>query len=397
MRTSRILLSLLFVWNAFAFRAILPRFGHTVDLHLPKPLKVQFVRDKVHLLRAVGPGIKNVHHKVGDRIYPDGGLTLNIADFDQILEAIEKFKALHGSLDIPLRFVIPASTVWPKELHGFQLGRRLEQLQTSNDFYREHSDKVEALAKLGWDMRRSKLVDEWIIAQRGLKTYKQIYGDTRVPVKFVVPDESPWDPVCRNDLLGVRVSTMRSTGRYVKENPARKAELDAMGFEWAVRGLGSNERAKIEDERFDKVLQTLRLYQEKHGHDAILPPDFVVPNDPSWPKYLHNFSAGYFVTQMQKTHTMVKDRPDRINALKDVGITIEIEQTTSEVAEAQFADIYSALIVYKQIFGELLVPHKFRVPAEAPWPEETWSMHLGVRVTLIRTQGKYVKSDAAKR
>ena len=351
----------------------------------------------MHFLRAVSPGKQNIHQKIGDRNYPDGGLMLNIADFDQILHSIEIYKTLHGGLDIPLRFVIPTSKVWPPELHGFQLGRRLEQLQTSKNFYHEHSDKVEALAKLGWDMRRSKLVDEWIIVKRGLTTYKEIYGDTRVPVKFVVPDESPWDPVCRNDLLGVRVSTMRSTGRYVKENPARKAELDAMGFEWAVKGLGSNERAKVDEERFDKVLQTLRLFQEKHGHDAILPSTFVVPSEPSWPESLHNFSAGYFVAQIQKTHAMLTERPDRVQALKDLGIDIEMEQTTSQAAEAQFADIYSALIVYKQIFGDLLVPHKFRVPAEAPWPEETWSMHLGVRVTLIRTQGKYVKSDPTKR
>lgn len=351
----------------------------------------------MHLLRAVGSTKKIVSQKVGDRTYPDGGLPLNIVDFDQILQAIENFKAVHGSLDIPLRFVVPTSSTWPKELHGFQLGRRLEQLQTSNEFYRDHSEKVEALGKVGWDMRRSKLVDEWVIVMRGLRTYKQIYGDTRVPVKFIVPNESPWDPVCRNDLLGVRVSTMRSTGRYVKKNPARKAELDALGFEWAVRGIVGSEKTRIEEERFDKVVHTIQLYQQLHGRDATLPSDFIVPSEPPWPEYLHDFTAGYFVSQMLTTHTMLTDRPDRMEALEKLGYTLAKIQTNADTADAQFAAIYSALVVYKQIFGDLLVPHKFRVPAEEPWPAETWGMHLGVRVTLVRTQGKYVKNDAEKR
>ena len=71
----------------------------------------------------------------------DAGLVLD--DFNQILEAIALFRVAYGDLDIPVKFEVPAQEPpWPSSLHGLRLGKRLEKLFTSNEFFDHHPEKV---------------------------------------------------------------------------------------------------------------------------------------------------------------------------------------------------------------------------------------------------------------
>ena len=64
-----------------------------------------------------------------------------------------------------------------------------------------------------------------------LKVYKQLYGDTRVPVDFRVPNvvKSAWTPEMWDLPLGRQVSELRS-GRHIKVDEEDKRALEALGF-----------------------------------------------------------------------------------------------------------------------------------------------------------------------
>ena len=55
-----------------------------------------------------------------------------------------------------------------------------------------------------------------------------------MPYAFVVPSEAPWPKEAWGVPLGSRVGTIRHEEIYVKDEPERRAELDALGFVWAA-------------------------------------------------------------------------------------------------------------------------------------------------------------------
>jgi len=331
----------------------------------------------------------------GDRYYPEGGPQDNLNEFPLILEAVKEYRRKVGNVDIPLTFDIPDSPAWPKELHNLKLGRRLVQLQQNDAFIEEHPDLVDLLAEAGWDPRRSHVVDEWQLLLRGLETYKQQHGDLRVPTSFEVPCEPPWDPLVWGDRLGKRVAAMRSTGRYVKANPKRKAQVDAMGFEWSVKGKGR--KAEPDEERFDNFVWALQLYKDHVGDFSTMLQSFVVPNKDPWPEALHGFTLGYFIKLLRHQGAMVKNRPERVKILEGIGFSCAPIPTQGQSNDQQFHLLLEALKVYKEIYGDIRVPQKFVVPAEEPWPADAWGLRLGPRMVSIRTHGLYVSGDEEKR
>ena len=72
----------------------------------------------------------------------------------------------------------------------------------------------------------------WQCVLQSLVAYKKLHGDLQVPSEFVVPSEAPWPKEAWGLKLGQRVNNIRSAEQYVKDEPERRAELDAMGFRW---------------------------------------------------------------------------------------------------------------------------------------------------------------------
>lgn len=106
---------------------------------------------------------------------------LILDDFDQILEGISVFKRVFGDLEISNKFEVPGTDSWPSHLHGLRLGKRLEKILSTREFFQLHPDKVNSLKKLGFEPKASSLVDDWSMIYQALKVYKQVYGDLRVP------------------------------------------------------------------------------------------------------------------------------------------------------------------------------------------------------------------------
>ncbi len=55
----------------------------------------------------------------------------------------------------------------------------------------------------------------------------------------------------------------------------------------------------------------------------------------------------------------------------------------------QYEKIEVALLAYKSLHGDMLVPTMFVVPRSVEYPEDVWDMKLGAVVTSIRSKGIY--------
>jgi hypothetical protein len=86
---------------------------------------------------------------------------LLLDDFDQILDAIYIHKKAFGDLNISIKFDVPAEDPWPPHLHGLRLGKRLEKILNTQEFFSDHPDKVQEMKRLGFDPNPGNLIDDW--------------------------------------------------------------------------------------------------------------------------------------------------------------------------------------------------------------------------------------------
>lgn len=258
--------------------------------------------------------------KIMERLYSRGGGyskdnqdDLVLDDFDHILDAVYVYKKTFDDLNIPIKFEVPNTHPWPLHLHGLRLGKRLEKLLGTPEFFSSYPDKVEELEKLGFKANLSSLVDDWNLIFDALKIYKDLHGDLRIQSKFVVPDEEPWPRMLRKLKLGVRIAAVRSAGRYVKDHPDRKLMLDNLGFEWRIRD--NTYRQQVVEEQFDQMLEALTLYKQIFSSVEV-PAKFVVPEEKPWPEALWGIPLGTLAANLRKKNSMAFGREDRETKLK---------------------------------------------------------------------------------
>lgn len=321
---------------------------------------------------------------------------LGLSDFDLILDAIYTYKKVFGDTDIPIKFVVPAKEPWPEKLHDLRVGKRLEKLLTSQEFFDSHPDKVDAIKNLGLEPNVNALIDDWGMIRIALRQFKATYNSVRVPSKFVVPDTPEWPRLARGLKLGVRVAAIRSAGRYVKDHPYRKAELDDLGFEWRLREANTEINQANGADLFEQIMEGLQIYKDTVDASLTVPPDFIVPVAESWPATLHGFELGQLVSSIRDKDPLVSGNPEREERLSKLGFTWE-ENGRALFSKKRFDMVYSALLTYKQIYGDLFVPQAFLVPNSEPWPETTWGLKLGARVNAIRAQGTLVANAPDRR
>lgn len=324
----------------------------------------------------------------------DDGSDFVLDDFDYLLDGIYIFKKVYGDFDISAKFEVPAEDPWPPHLHGLRLGKRLEKLFSSQQFFQQYPDKVEEIRKLGLEPNLKSLIDDWEAIIRAMKTYKSLYGDVRVNSKFIVPNTDNWPRVSRGLKLGVRIAAIRSAGRYVKGHPDRKEALDELGFEWRLRATANSVSFGGEDV-FDNIYDALVVYKTLYN-DVAVPSDFVVPSESPWKQQLHGLALGQYVVAIREKDKLVFGQPEREQKLTELGFVWD-DSSRLMYSKRRFELIYEALVVYKEKFGNLFVPQSFIVAEDASWPESTWGLKLGARVNAIRSQGTLVANYPERR
>ena len=214
-----------------------------------------------------------------------------------------------------------------------------------------------------------------------LGAFGENFGHVRVPLAFVVPDAEGWPAEARRLKLGQRVHTLRKKKKGGTLPQDDVAQLDALGFVWDLKGW-----------KWQRVLQALQAYKQVHG-DLEVPCTqlFVVPSEAPWPEEAWGMQLGAMVGRIRRTDEYVKDYPERRAQLDALGFAWDA------VSERRWEEVRTALLVYKEVHGDLEVPTRFLVPSEAQWPEKAWGMPLGRRVQGIRSQNVYMLEDHPER
>jgi hypothetical protein len=200
-----------------------------------------------------------------------------------------------------------------------------------------------------------------------LEKYKEIYGDMLVPSSFSIPvDCHDWPKETRGLRLGKVVGNIRSGRSY----SAMRDELISIGFDY-----------KTPRKECRNMKVGLLRYKEIHG-DLLVPTAYCVPvEDDLWPKQTWGLKLGRAVSLIRGGRIYVSLRDELIS----MGFDYKRQRK-----EYGATCVMIALARYKQLHGDLSVPHTFSVPVDCDiWPKQTWGMKLGCVVTNIRKGFSY--------
>jgi len=241
----------------------------------------------------------------------------------------------------------------------------------------------------------STIFDDWEILIKALAVFKNIHGHCRVPSKYIVPDDDRWPRICRNSKLGVRIAAIRSTGRFVRDHPERKNQLDQLEFEWSIRDSTSVRKEVQDDDLFNQVIEALTKYKDVYG-DCLVPLNFTTPVDNEEWGDVQGFPLGSYLQSIRKTGKFISGKSEREEILTNLGFVLD-EGNRAAGARKKFEAIYRALVVYKSIYGDVNVPQTFVAPDEDPWPAECRGLKLGSRVYSIRTSSTFINNNQERR
>uniref|UniRef100_A0A7S4EQH0 Helicase-associated domain-containing protein n=1 Tax=Pseudo-nitzschia australis TaxID=44445 RepID=A0A7S4EQH0_9STRA len=134
---------------------------------------------------------------------------------------------------------------------------------------------------------------------------------------------------------------------------------------------------------FEDTLQALQAFHEEHSH-LVLPRRFPVPTSSSYPSIWHGIDLAGTVYTMRWWQRHVKNQPNRVSELNRIGFIWERLQPEWNL-------IFESLIIYKALYGNILVPSTFVVPNDDDrWPKACWGISLGNSVYKIRNRGDYL-------
>mmetsp|Transcript_26212 Transcript_26212/g.61598 ORF Transcript_26212/g.61598 Transcript_26212/m.61598 type:complete len:573 (-) Transcript_26212:894-2612(-) len=333
--------------------------------------------------------------------------------FELTLRALRAFRDEHSHLAMPRRYLVPESASYPPEWRGLDLAGTVYTMRWWQGHVRDRPDRVGELNRIGFVWQR--LQPEWNLVLESLIVYRSLHGNVLVPSTFAVPyGDDRWPESCWGIALGSSVYKIRNRGDHLGgRNPSawsRRSQLDALGFVWdADEARFSRFRAALE--WFGRLEQ--RRDRNHHSGGALMVPSrFVVPQSDAdaWPEDLRGYRLGERCAQVRQKELYVKNRPDRIRILADLGFHV----SGGSNGNLRWLEVVHAAAVYSQMHGNRLdVPTGFVVPAPPrasssdgrksrvvgsddawPWPEYLWGFPLGRRLRDVRVKGYYLKGKS---
>ncbi|DAZ93623.1 TPA: hypothetical protein N0F65_003763 [Lagenidium giganteum] len=205
----------------------------------------------------------------------------------ELLPALRCYRHIHGHLNIPVSFVIPADDErWPEKLWGIRLGKFASKIRVGT-FSEQVEESAEELKLLGFSFDVSET--SWQLKiMPALHTYKELFGHCIVESRFVVPSCPPWPKEAYGLPLGNVVTNMRSHGSYAVQAERDRAELDELGFAWDFM-----------DAKWKEIVRpALETFVQIHGHTRI-PTSFVVPSRPPWPSIASGLRLGVLASNIR--------------------------------------------------------------------------------------------------
>jgi hypothetical protein len=290
--------------------------------------------------------------------------------YDKVKAALLTYQVLFDDMLVPTAFVVPVGNVtWPEETWGMLLGSVVSHIRYGDS----HVDKQADFESIGFDFNPQ--ATRYKIIKTALLTYQVLNGDMLVPQSFVVPaNDVVWPTNTWGMKLGSFVSRIRHGDSYVD----KRADLESIGFDYSSQSSHHG---------YDKVKKALLTYQVLFD-DMSVSASFVVPaDDVTWPEETWGMPLGSLVNNIRCGVSYVDEQVD----LESMGFDYSSQLHHGN----RYKLIKVALVRYKDLFGDMLVPRSFVVPVgNVTWPEETWGIKLGVAVKGIRVHGNYVDKRA---
>ena len=282
--------------------------------------------------------------------------------WEKVSRALLTYKLLHEDLFVPTRFVIPSSPDWAEDLWGMKLGSTASTIRNKGS-YSEYRAELE---EMGFSFDSEKTFYGWEKVKRALLRYKSLHEDLVVPVNFVIPNGRDWAEDLWGMQLGATASHIRSNGSY----STFKSQLEEMGFSFDSQTTAHG---------WEKVSRALLTYKSLH-QDLRVPYDFVIPNGRDWAEDLWSMKLGVTVANIRNQGCYSTYRAE----LEEMGFCFDPQRTVHG-----WEKVSRALLTYKSMHGDLLVPKGFVIPNGSDWAEDLWSMQLGATVCSIRNKGYY--------
>jgi len=239
--------------------------------------------------------IRNAEHYVKDR--PERRAELDALGFvwddrqrrwGVVRAALLAYQQVHGDLEVPKRFVVPPEAPWPDAAQGMRLGSRVNVIRSQHERYaRDQPERCAELDALGfvWDAHALR----WEAVHAALRHYVQQHGALHdMPRNFVVPTPPPppgrpsaatttaaaaaaaaetesesesggggWPPETWGLALGQRLCRVRADEHYVKDHPERRAQMDALGFDFVWWDAQAEQRWEEAQEAARRLVRDL--------------------------------------------------------------------------------------------------------------------------------------------
>jgi hypothetical protein len=297
--------------------------------------------------------------------------------YENVKAALLNYNDIYGNMFVPFNFEVPDLSMeyeiddidndisWPEETRNMKLGSIVSDIRRGKRYASYRVD----LARMGFDFNPQKRY-EYESIKAALLKYQDIYGDMLVPQRFIVlASNISWPEDTRGINLGAAVSFIRRGQSY----PDRREDLERIGFDFNPQTGGY---------KYKSIKSALLSYQELNGH-MLVPRDFaVLSSDIRWPKETRGMRLGFVVGNIRSQISNTDHRED----LESIGFDFNPQEN------GYGYDLTNrALLNYQNIYGNLLVPHRYVVIAgDVEWPEESWGMSLGFAVTSIRGGHSYL-------
>lgn len=199
--------------------------------------------------------------------------------------------------------------------------------------------------------------------------------------------------------LGQKVAAIRSTGKYIQNDEQRRKVLEDLGFLWRLRA--ARRENKMDGISFEQVFDALQTYRQEvqpssspEDSPLQIPENFVVPDCEPWPENTRGLPLGKKIPTI-RSKSYLKANPGATEKLKELGFQFDGKVAAND---ARFNRVYTGLVRYKEINGDLLVPQPFVIPEnDDQWEEDLWGLRLGARVNAIRSQGTFIKTDPSRK
>ncbi|EGZ22477.1 hypothetical protein PHYSODRAFT_384666, partial [Phytophthora sojae] len=273
-------------------------------------------------------------------------------------------------------FVVPAGDErWPSVTWGFKLGNAVRNLRVKIETKsRLPVGMEEELKNLGFVANVNQFKWDNIVLP-ALWQYRKIHGHADVPQGFVVPSgDEAWPRLAWGHRLGRVVSDIRNRKTFSSQVAASKAELDEIGICYDM--LLADRDWK------EKILPSFQVCRQEFGN-CLIPKVFTVPSSAPWPEKAWTMPLGVVVREIRSGANYV----EQVTRDKEVLDAIDFVWNRDDAVWSEV--ILPALQVYGEVYKTDIVPYRFVVPSEDPWPRKSWGTKLGVILSQVRSMGTY--------